>query len=192
MKMEVKGWTTLRAGGPLNQIATKENLPCCTLCAMWCLDVADNICESSVTRYAGQDLEWWKRANVYERDKPWSALEAIKEKLGGEIEYCSMVEDEAPPLTPGRWHVIQRWRKLELNDKEIMEDDEVVNGSYGHTYLAYHLTDNLNASSIKIIQSSIKKGYRLDEGTWEGSAGLKGFSVGVLTLPEYIGNMEVT
>ena len=172
MKMEVKGWTTLRAGGPLNQIATKENLPCCTLCAMWCLDVADNICESSVTRYAGQDLEWWKRANVYERDKPWSALEAIKEKLGGEIEYCSMVEDEAPPLTPG--------------------DDEVVNGSYGHTYLAYHLTDNLNASSIKIIQSSIKKGYRLDEGTWEGSAGLKGFSVGVLTLPEYIGNMEVT
>ena len=36
---------------------------------------------------------------------------------------------------------------------------------------------------VTIVQSSIKKGYRINTGTWEGSAGLKGFSVGVLTLP---------
>ena len=36
---------------------------------------------------------------------------------------------------------------------------------------------------VTIVQSSIKKGYRVNTGTWEGNAGLKGFSVGVLTLP---------
>ena len=62
-----------------------------------------------------------------------------------------------------------------------MEDDEVVNGSYGHTYLAY--ADENEEGKVTIIQSSIKKGYRVNTGTWEGNAGLKGFSVGVLTLP---------
>tara|TARA_R100001082_G_scaffold7095_1_gene4391 strand:- start:109 stop:687 length:579 start_codon:yes stop_codon:yes gene_type:complete len=192
MNIDIKGWTALGKGGALNHIATKENLPCCTLCAMWCLSVADDVRESSVSRYAGQDLDWWKRANVYDRDKPWSALEAIQEKLGGDISYCAIVEDEAPSLTPGRWHVIQRWRKLELNDKEIMEDDEVVNGSYGHTYLAYCPTENSPDLGVKIIQSSIKKGYRMNEGAWEGDAGLRGFSVGVLTLPNHTENMEVS
>ena len=70
---------------------------------------------------------------------------------------------------------------MELNNEEIMEDDEVVNGSYGHTYLAY--ADENEEGKVTIVQSSIKKGYRINTGTWEGSAGLKGFSVGVLTLP---------
>jgi|TARA_Y100000389_G_scaffold203764_1_gene253361 hypothetical protein len=188
MKLHLKGWDVLKFGSALNKIATDENLPCCTLCAMWCLDVAEDVCESSVGRYAGQDTTWWKRANVYEWTKPWSALEAIQEKLGGDIAYCAMVEDEAPPLTPGRWHVIQRWGKLGLNREDLMEDDEVVNGSYGHTYLAFCPHPR---SEVTIIQSSIKKGYRLNKGKWEGNAGLKGFSVGVLTLPSYIDSVEV-
>ena len=61
-----------------------------------------------------------------------------------------------------------------------MEDDTVVNGSYGHTYLAFAEEEG---DGVTIIQSSIKKGYRVNEGTWTGNAGLKGFSVGVLTLP---------
>jgi hypothetical protein len=68
-----------------------------------------------------------------------------------------------------------------------MEDDEVVNGSYGHTYLAFCPEES---SEVTIIQSSIKKGYRVNKGNWEGNAGLKGFSVGVLTLPSYIESVE--
>ena len=181
MEIGDKGWIVLDARSALARIAQSENLPCCTLCAMWCLDVADGVNETSVSRYAGQDTDWWKQANVYEWTQPWSALIAIQEKLGGSIEYCADVEDLAPPLTPGHWHIIQRWGKLELNNEEIMEDDEVVNGSYGHTYLAY--ADENEEGKVTIVQSSIKKGYRVNTGTWEGNAGLKGFSVGVLTLP---------
>jgi hypothetical protein len=181
MGLNNKGWIVLDSRSPLTKIATTENLPCCTLCAMWCLDVADDVKETSVSRYAGQDTDWWKQANVYEWTEPWSALVAIQEKLGGTIAYCAEVEDFAPPLTPGHWHVIQRWGKLGLNDEDLMEDDEVVNGSYGHTYLAY--ADEKEEGKVTIIQSSIKKGYRTNVGTWQGNAGLKGFSVGVLTLP---------
>jgi hypothetical protein len=180
MNMTDKGWAVLGSGTALKEIALDENLPCCTLCAMWCLDVGQDVCESSVTRYAGHDLDWWKGANVYDPEKPWSALEAIQNKLGGTIEYEAMVSDQAPSLTPGVWHVIQRWRRLDLGDPG-MEDDEVKKGSYGHTYLAYAEEEG---NGVTIIQSSIAKGYRVNKGTWEGNAGLKGFSVGVLTLPE--------
>jgi hypothetical protein len=181
MDIKDKGWEVLAEGTPLNKIALGQNLPCCTLCAMWALDVAEDVNEIAVTRYAGQDIAWWKVANVYDRDDPWSALLAIQHKLEGEMAYCADVEDIAPPLTPGRWHIIQRWNRLELNNEELMEDDRVVNGSYGHTYLAY--ADEAEEGKVTIIQSSIKKGYRINVGTWEGNAGLKGFSVGVLTLP---------
>jgi hypothetical protein len=179
MNINDKGWAVLASGTALNDIATDENLPCCTLCAMWCLDISQDVCESSVTRYAGHDLDWWKAANVYDPEKPWSALEAIQSRLGGTIEYEAMVDDQAPSLTPGVWHVIQRWRRLDLGDPG-MDDDEVKNGSYGHTYLAYA---DKEGNGVTIVQSSIAKGYRVNTGTWEGNAGLKGFSVGVLTLP---------
>ena len=181
MGMRDKGWSVLAEGTTLHKIAHRENLPCCTLVAMWCLDVADGVEETSVTRYAAHDLAWWKLANVYDALDPWSALTANQHKLGGTLEYCQEVKDKAPGLTPGHWHVVQRWNRLELNNDDLMEDDEVVNGSYGHTYLAY--ADPEEEGKVTIIQSSIKKGYRVNTGTWEGNAGLKGFSVGVLTLP---------
>ena len=114
MNIREKGWLVLDDGTPLHKIAHRENLPCCTLCAMWSLDVFQDVYESSVSRYAG------------------------------------------------------------------MEDDQVKNGSYGHTYLAYAEEEG---NGVTIIQSSIAKGYRINKGTWEGNAGLRGFSVGVLTLP---------
>jgi len=179
MRIADKGWIVLDKKSSLTKIAQDQNLPCCTLCAMWCLDVEQDVCESSVSRYAGHDLDWWKSANVYDPEKPWSALEAIQSKLGGTIEYEAMVGDQAPSLTPGAWHIVQRWRRLDLGDPG-MEDDEVKKGSYGHTYLAYAEEEG---NGVTIIQSSIAKGYRVNKGTWEGNAGLKGFSVGVLTLP---------
>ena len=141
MNIREKGWLVLDDGTPLHKIAHRENLPCCTLCAMWSLDVFQDVYESSVSRYAATDI--------------------------------------APSLAPGRWHVIQRWRRLDLGDTG-MEDDQVKNGSYGHTYLAYAEEEG---NGVTIIQSSIAKGYRINKGTWEGNAGLRGFSVGVLTLP---------
>tara|TARA_R110002020_G_scaffold142031_3_gene313884 strand:- start:1477 stop:2025 length:549 start_codon:yes stop_codon:yes gene_type:complete len=176
-----KGWAVLAGDTTLYKIASSENLPCCTLVAMWCLDVAYAACETSVSRYANRDRDWWEQANVYDAQDPWSALTANQRVLGGAIDYCQEVKDEAPQLTPGHWHVVQRWNRLGLADDDLMEDDEVVNGSYGHTYLAY--ADPEEEGKVTIIQSSIKKGYRVNTGTWEGNAGLKGFSVGVLTLP---------
>jgi hypothetical protein len=52
MSIEEKGWNVLEDGTALHKIAHRENLPCCTLCAMWALDVEQDVCESSVTRYA--------------------------------------------------------------------------------------------------------------------------------------------
>ena len=179
MNIREKGWLVLDDGTPLHKIAHRENLPCCTLCAMWSLDVFQDVYESSVSRYAATDIGWWKAANVYDAEKPWSALDAIQGMLGGDIEYVADVDDIAPSLAPGRWHVIQRWRRLDLGDTG-MEDDQVKNGSYGHTYLAYA---DKEGNGVTIIQSSIAKGYRINKGTWEGNAGLRGFSVGVLTLP---------
>jgi hypothetical protein len=147
---------------------------------MWVLDVVHDVYETSIQRYAAFDLDWWGRANVYDGEKPWSALEAAQEKLGGAISYDDAVDATAPSLTPGRWHIIQRWRRLDLNE-EGMEDDRVERGASGHTYLGFA---DEEGKGVTIIQSSIAKGYRANKGTWEGNAGLKGYSVGILTLPE--------
>jgi len=175
-----KGWEVLQTGTALHKIAHRENLPCCTLVAMWTLDVVEDVCESSVKRYAAFESDWWKAANVYDPEEPWSALEASQSMFGGVIEYEEEVDDQAPPLTPGRWHIVQRWRRLDLGD-DGMEDDRVEQGASGHTYLAYA---DKEGKGVTIIQSSIAKGYRVNKGTWEGNAGLKGYSVGILTLPE--------
>ena len=106
--------------------------------------------------------DWWGRANVWDESLPYSSLEAAVEACGGAIKITHDVSDErpAPPLTPDRWHVIQRWRP---------------SGS-GHTYLAYCDADG---ETVTIIQSSEAKGYRHDVGTWTG---LDGLDVGVATL----------
>ena len=102
------------------------------------------------------------------------------------MEYCERVNGDAPTLTTGRWQVIQRGGRLVLIE-EGLEVDQVGDGSYGHTYLAYCSAEG---GEVTIVQSSIKKGYRVNVGAWEGGAGLNGFSVGVLTLPCYTEDVE--
>lgn len=181
MSLVQKGFDVLENGTSLHAISRSENLPCCTLVAMWTLDIADDVQANSVAGYSSADRKWWARANVYDGDKPWSAIDAAKEKLGGDHSYVEMVskENPAPSLTPGRWHIIQRWRRLQLNEGGE-GDDRFQNGAYGHTYLAYAHDDR----KVTIIQSSIAKGYRNNDGIWQGTAGLDGYSVSVLTLPE--------
>jgi hypothetical protein len=186
MEITGKGWLIIAPSSPFYELAKKENLPCCTLCAAWVLDMAHDVHGLTVNDYARYDKTWWKAANVYDRDKPWSALAAAKEKLGGSVEYREKVNGDAPPLTAGSWHIIQRWGRLDLNESGL-EDDQVVGNSYGHTYLAYAPA---GAGDVTIVQSSIKKGYRVNTGAWEGGAGLDGLSVGVLTLPCYTEDVE--
>ena len=180
MSIRKKGWEVLQMGTALHKIAHSENLPCCTLCAMWALDVAHDVCEKTVSHYAAYDYIWWKAANVWDPEQPWSALEASQDMFGGVVEYVAEVDDQAPSLTPGRWHIVQRWRRLDLGD-DGMEDDIAQQGGPGHTYLAYA---DKEGKGVTIIQSSTAKGYRTNKGTWEGNAGLKGYSVGILTLSE--------
>ena len=58
MNISEKGWLTLTAGSTVNELAKKENLPCCTLCAVWALDVSHDVRGKSVNEYAGYDKTW--------------------------------------------------------------------------------------------------------------------------------------
>lgn len=184
--MYFAGWHALDKANPLFKLANKENLPCCSLVAMWVLSVAENVKGSSMSEYADHDRDWWARANVYYRDAPWSAIFAAQEKLLGETQYIDLVseEEDAPSLTPHRWHIVQRWRNLDLNKKGLYDDLVRQAGTRkptGHTYLAYA---DYEGKGVTIVQSSVSRGYRISRGTWEGRAGLDGYSVAVLTLPE--------
>ena len=181
MSLTKKGFEVLDEGTSIYAISRSQNLPCCTLVAMWILDVAHDVEANHVSAYAAYDHKWWERANVYDGEKPWSAIDAAKDKLGGDYVYVDLVGDDkdAPSLTPGRWHIVQRWRRLSMG-RDGLEDDRFQNGATGHTYLAFAHDEK----NVTIIQSSISKGYRKNDGVWEGTAGLGGYSVSVLTLPE--------
>jgi len=183
--MYFRGWTAIEHHS-LSGLANRENLPCCSYVAMWVIDVAESFRGNSMLEYAKLDREWWARANVYDPRLPWSAIDTAKEKLSGESKYVDLVSSKinAPSLTPYRWHVVQRWRNLELNEEDMQDDLVITQGrhrSTGHTYLAYAGDDR---GYTTIVQSSVSKGYRVSRGIWRGTAGLDGYSVAVLTLPE--------
>jgi len=161
-------------------LAQAENLPCCTFVALAVLE-GDGAAISSVNDgVRARGMDWWTRANVWDVGSPWSALDAAKEVFGGLIQHVPMVGPAlAPELTSGRWHVVQRWRFLDQGAPGP-EDDTVLPGhSTGHTYLAY-----CEGAQVRIVQSSVSKGYRDTEGSWEGTAGLDGYTVSVLTFPD--------
>lgn len=121
---------------------------------------------------------WWERALIWPIEgtttipDPWSSLRAPQEILGGTIVGPVLVgpDQDAPPLAPG-FNLVQRHKGL--------EDGTVDPGDSGHAYIAELLDDG----SVTIYQSSVDKGYRIAEGgTWEGTAGLAGYSVAVLQL----------
>ena len=164
-------------------VAKSENLPCCTLVAMWSLEQLGHeiTSVSQAAKIAGDEA--WQALNVWDGSKPWSALTANATLLGGVADYQMNVTDSVPALTPGRYHVIQRWKGLSQGELfHCPSDDMFQAGAQGHTYLAYSGGDY-----VKIIQSSIKRGYRVDLGGWEGNAGLAGYDVGILTLPAGVG-----
>ena len=163
-------------------LAQRENLPCCTFVALALLESTGATINSVQDGINAGGLSWWKRANVWELDAPWSALSAARDLLGGSsMKHVENVGPNAlaPELTSGRWHVIQRWKRLDEGESAGPHDDTVTPGvSTGHTYLAY-----CEGAVVRIVQSSVSRGYRDTQGSWEGTAGLDGYAVGVLTLP---------
>jgi len=162
-------------------LAKRENLPCCTFTALALLEADGAEITSIDDGPRARGLEWWKDANVWDPTRPWSALDAAREITGAADLRVQEVLHTAPPLRAGRWHLVQRWRNLDPGETAEFGDDLVKPGqSTGHTYLA-HLADD---GVCRIVQSSVNLGYRDTTGTWTGSAGLTGYAVGVVYLPE--------
>jgi hypothetical protein len=163
---------------PLGILARRVNLPCCSLIAAVEHEMvgrSPRVC--SLDGYASLDREFWRLANIVDPADPWSSLSAS----GGWMNYQYDVSPErpAPRLRAGRWTKVQRWEGLDLGTTNAADDDRYRKGAKGHTYLV-----RLNASgSVTIIQSGIKRGLRITTGgSWTGTAGLDGQSVGVLEL----------
>jgi hypothetical protein len=155
-------------------------LPCCTFVALALLEAEGHTIDAVEDGPRAGGLAWWRKANVWDGDEPWSALTAARELTGAPDVRMLQVSTAAPPLRAGRWHVVQRWRRLADGGEPGVADDVVDPGrSTGHTYLAYLDHDG---ETCRIVQSSIAKGYRDTVGTWQGDAGLAGYSVGVVYL----------
>jgi len=157
--------------------------------ATWEMELGGYHVESPTAwqQYQTQNPKWWGKANVVDGDKPWSAITAAHQMFGGDREYVEMVGAKrsegrvwnAPYLRPRHWHVVQRWKGLDQGVKSDWSDDRFKSGATGHTYLAFAHADG----RATIVQSSVKLGFRVDEGTWEGTAGLDGYCVSVVALP---------
>lgn len=164
----------------VHRLALSENLPCCTFTALALLEEDGATIDSVADGPRASGLDWWKMANVWDAARPWSALDAARELTGAADIRVMDVRKVAPPLRAGRWHLVQRWKGLDKGEAPGPADDSVIPGSSGHTYLAH-----LDHSGVcRIVQSSVAKGYRDTTGTWTGDAGLSGYAVGVVYLPE--------
>ena len=158
-----------------------NGLPCCTFVALALLEAEGHQIDAIEDGPKASGLAWWRQANVWDGSEPWSALRAAEVMSRSASLRIMFVGELAPPLKPGRWHVVQRWKGLDLGDDPGPGDDRVIAGrSTGHTYLA-HMDQSGRA---RIVQSSVAHGYRDTVGTWSGDAGLAGYSVGVCYLPE--------
>lgn len=156
-----------------------QRLPCCTYVAMWLRLTADRgpaIRQDDWRQYAALDRKWWAIANVAtvtadelpavlhdpDDDREWGILSAGEELLGGEI-YWAAPGEPPPPLTPGRWHVVQEWRQ----------------SGTGHAYLVYGRLRGIGV----ILESSVAHGFFATVEQWVFS---RSTTVGVLTLPESV------
>lgn len=151
-------------------------MPCCTMVALWLLAMRNGVppgvstYERALGSVTGVTRGWWSLANVWNPKAPWSALTAAEELTGGRYLAPRAVSRSmpAPELTPGRWHVIQRWR-----------DPAKVQG--GHTYLVR--AGETSADPVTVLQSSEAKRLRVSDGSWDATKVLLGYHVGAVVLP---------
>jgi hypothetical protein len=187
-----RGWLVLEQETPLARLVAAHpvgaGLPCCSFVAAWSLCVAGMVGEdiaADLSAWARLDPKYWALANITTvsgdeldevllddtDEREWDSLEAALQMLGGRRLLPVVVCAAQPPptLEAGRWHIVQRWR----HDTRV-----------GHTYL---VKADLEGTGVVVVQSSVRLGTRIDAGTWEGTAGLSGYWVGVVVLPRFGG-----
>jgi len=167
-----------------------QRLPCCSFVAIWTLAAAGWIPRNraSIDAWAAIDASWWRWANLRGHPdipagdpNPWDALWACRARLAaGGINadwrggWACTRDTPPPPLTAGSWHIVQRWRGID-EDTTGPENDAIIPGSRGHTYLVRALEDG----RAEVHQSSTTLGYRVSRGTWSG---LVGYTVGLIRV----------
>ena len=188
---EVLGW--LRTLDAERARSAGVGLPCCTMVALWLLAMRISVPAGVSTYQRAIDLgarqpmpgDWWRDANVWDAHQPWSALSAAMwwapegcaiDGRGGRYLMPRIVSSSmrAPSLTPGRWHVIQRYRDPSLASTRPEK-------AGGHTYLVR--AGLTSADPVTVVQSSERKRLRVSAGSWDGTAGLAGLHVGAVVLP---------
>jgi hypothetical protein len=175
-----RGEALLAEAHPFGAFVRRHRLPCCTMTALWIalvegvpVDLSGSITRAAMSVRSSGDQweESWDALNVVDSRAPWSPLDAAF----GHVQAPRFVSASrpAPSLTPGRWHLIQRWRGLDYGGR-------VVKSSQGHAYLVRADDDGRGCT---VYQSSEAKGFRVSAGSWDGTAGLDGRWVGSVTLP---------
>jgi hypothetical protein len=166
---------------PFGAFARRHRLPCCTMTALWIalvegvgVDLSGSVGQAAQSvRVTSTDwMRRWAALNVIDAATPWSPLIGVEGTRRQGPLMVTAPRWPAPSLTPGRWHLIQRWRGL--------DSGRVVEGSRGHAYLVRADDDGAGCT---VYQSSEARGFRVDRGEWDGTAGLDGWWVGSVTLP---------
>lgn len=180
--------TVLAPDAPLGALARSYAMPCCVLVALALrVAVTPSLADlmgrdmSPSKRYkrlvdgvAATDRRWWGEMMIGDPKRPWSVLDAAARVPGGRIVAPREVGHlPAPELEAGRVSVVQRWRGLGSTR------------AAGHTYLV--LAGDGPGDAVTVIQSAEdlpgrKLGYRVSSGSWDGTAGLTGWSVGAVVL----------
>ena len=188
-----RGEALFEPSHPFGALIRARRLPCCTMTAVWLtildedreLVVAPDLLSISHAARAcklAMGPQWWADSQVMDAARPWSALDAAI-KLGGCIIAPRLVTStvSAPAMVPGRWHLVQRWTGLHASAQVVFDPggDPV---SRGHTYLV-----RANAGGrVMVYQSSETMGFRATAGSWRGTWGLAGCTVGVAILPAMV------
>ena len=145
-------------------------LPCCTAVAFFLFAMKTGKAQHEPSFVKGEmPAQMWGRLNVWDPNKPWSAIEGAADYMRGTTHY---VDDDDIGMTPGHWHVIQRWRYLD-------NGDVATTGSIGHTVLAF-----FDGACYTVLESSVARGFRRTE---YKQFNLKpGYEYEVATLPRHL------
>jgi len=140
----------------------RENWPCSAMVAAW-LQAVQGRSATSWAAWRRFDPALWDAVNITDDAHPWSGVVAVCEHFGTELAICNVSRMRfAPPLVNNCWHFVQRWKR---------------GRAAGHAYLVYR-----DGVDVTVYESGILDGYQERVGTWEGAAGLDGYSVGVVPL----------
>jgi hypothetical protein len=149
-----------------------KRYPCSALVSVWLLAV-QGYNRKTWDGWRSIDPFLWDSVNIRGNTKKidyFGGIVAAASVMGSGYTIKTISEtNKAPPLTPTSWHYIQRWKRSRINPLTY---------DHGHAYLVWY--DNGVAT---VHQSTTNEGYTVGVGSWEGSAGLAGYDVGICHIP---------